>query len=251
MYRSLYQILRPRIEAKATGTLRLLHASRQSGTIHLAKGKMVAIKQGDLEGIEAAKVLFRWINVAVIYMEGEAVADSGEERLNTMAALDQLKKIDAWVSTFKEQIGGCDAVFQFIGQQIDGTHQFTPRELNLSFLLDGKATVGDAQVQCGMSELDLLLTICKFIKHSLVREIRPHRPMEDRKRAHLQDQLQHTLSDITGPVASVIVNDAFQAIGAPPEELAQCDIPHLFSVVSLHLEEDEREAFNQWAATYK
>jgi hypothetical protein len=104
---------------------------------------------------------------------------------------------------------------------------------------------------CEMSELNVLLAISKFIKHGLARQIHPHQPMPAQERSDLLDQLQNTLSEITGPVASVIINDAFQAIGAQPEELARCDIQHLFTLVSLHLEEDEREAFDKWVASYQ
>ncbi len=250
MYRSLYKILKSKVDAKATGLIRLLHASGQQGAVELENGNVTGVEQGDLYGVDAAKRIIRWVNVAVTFVDGEALELPQEKRLNTQAALDQLQKIDARVKLFKEQIGGCDAVFQFIGQQIAGTHQFSPQELNLSFLLDGNASIKEVQAKTDLSELDVLLTVCKFIKHQLVRVVHPHQPMDADRRSVFLEQLENTLSDITGPVASVIINDAFEAIGAPAEELAECDISHLYAVIISHLEDDEKEAFTQWTQTF-
>lgn len=250
MYRSLYQILKPKVEAKESGVIKLLHASGQTGAILLEKGLLAGIVQEDNAGIEAANIIFRWVNVAVMFMQGESMELPQQKRLNTSTALDQLKKIDARVTVFKELIGGCDAVFKFIGQQIAGAQQFSPTELNLSFLLDGTRPIKEVLQKSELSELDLLLTVCKLLKTGLLKQIHPHQPMTEDKRSDFLDQLQNTLSDITGPVASVIVNDAFEAIGVLPEELAECDISYLFSVVSFHLEDDEKEAFSQWVKAY-
>lgn len=250
MYRSLYQILKPRIEAKESGVVKLLHASRQDGAVQLDKGAIVGLVQGDATGVDAARIMFRWVNVAAMFIQGETMSMPLQQRLNTSAILDQLKKIDPSIPVFKKVIGGCDAVFQFTGQQIAGTQQFSQQELNLSFLLDGKLALKEVQGKSDMSELDLLVTLCKLIKTGLVKVVRPHQSMDEQKRSELLDQIEDELSEITGPVASIIINDAFKAIGAPAEELAECDIPHLFSVISFHLEEDEREAFNRWVESF-
>lgn len=251
MYRSLYQILKPKIDAKASCVIRLLHASGKVGEIELDKGAIVAVTQDNLTDVEAAKVIIRWVNVAAKVLDGESLGPPQAKRLHTASTLQQLKKIDTRITSFKEQIGGCDAVFQFAGQQIAGTHNFSPQELNLSFLLDGKAPLKQVQENTDMGELDVLLTLCKFMQHDLVRVVQPHQPMDEGRRTAFLEQLENTLSDITGPVASVIIHDAFEAIGAPAEELAECDISHLYSVISSHLEDDEKEAFTQWAQTFK
>lgn len=250
MYRSLYQILKSKVGARTSGVLRLLHADGKQGAVELNQGMISGVVQDELQGVEAAKRIVRWVNVAVTFREGETLDPPQGLRLNAEAALDQLKKVDARIPQFKEQIGGCDAVFQFIGQQIAGTHQFSPQELNLSFLLDGNAPIKEVQQKTDLSELDVLLTMCKFIKHQLVRIVRPHQPMDAARRTAFLEQLENTLSDITGPVASVLIHDAFEAIGAPAEELAECDVTHLYAVIISHLEDDEKEAFIQWTNTF-
>jgi len=250
MYRSLYHIIQPKVEAKMSGVIKLLHASEQSGAIELEKGVLTAFVQGKHTGVDAAKIMFRWVNMAVMFTQDESLELPIQNRLNTKATLDQLRKIDARVTMFKELIGGCDAVFRFTGQQIDGEQQFTSKELSVSFILDGKASIKEAQQKSDMSELDLLVTICRLIKTGLVKEVRPHQPMAAEKRLGFLEGLENVLSDITGPVASVLINDAFQAIGAPPDKLAECDIPHLYSVIAFHLEDDEKEAFSEWVSAF-
>lgn len=251
MYRSLYQIIQPRVDARESGILKLLHASRQDGAVQLDKGSIVGLVQGAATGVEAAKIMVRWVNVAAMFIPGETMTLPLQKQLNTATILSQLKKIDPRIDLFKEMIGGCDAVFQFTGQQIAGTQQFTPQELNLSFLLDGRMALKEVQAKSDMAELDLLLTLCKLIKTGLVKVVRPHQPMAVEKRTALLEQIENELSEITGPVASVIIADAFKAIGAPPEALAECDIAHLFSVITIHLEDDEREAFARWVEAYE
>lgn len=250
MYRSLYQILNPKVDSKASGLLRVLHVSGQSAAIHLDQGALVGLVQGETVGIEAANTIFRWVNVAVVFESGETGPMPAQKRLNTAAVMNELKKVDARIAVFKELIGGCDAIFRFVGQQIDGAQQFTPQELSVSFLLDGKATLHEVQRRSQLNELDLLLIVCKLIKAGLLKPIRPHQPLEDKGRKAFLEELHNTLSDLTGPVATVIINDAFEAVGASAETLALCDIPHLFSVIALHLEEDEKQAFLGLAAKY-
>lgn len=251
MYRSLYNIVTHRVEQKSTGVLKLLHAGGQSGEIQFSDGAVCWIAQEELSGAEAANIIFRWINIAVIFLEGASINNPSRKRLNTDFILEQLKKVDTRVRMFKELIGGCDAVFRFTGQDIDGQHQFSPKDLSVSFLLDGKTSIKEAQKKSDLNELDMLVTICRLIKTGLVKKIHSHKPMAGEKRSVFLDELNDILSDITGPVASVIINDAFEAIGAPPEELAECDLPHLYSVVRHHLEEDERAEFTKWLETFK
>ena len=251
MYRSLYKIIKQRVEQKSTGVLRLFHASGQNGEIEFSNGTVIGLVTGGLSGTEAANIVFRWINIATMFNEGESIKNTAKKRLNTQSILDQLKKVDAWINVIKDRIDGCDAVFQFTGQSIDGEHQFSPKALNVSFLLDGQKSVRDVQQKSDLSELDVLLTICRLIKTGLVKQVHSHQPMTDEKRNLFIGELNDILSDITGPVASVIINDAFEAIGAPPEDLAECDLPHLYSVVKFHLEEDERAEFTKWLDTFK
>lgn len=251
MYRSLYKLVTYRVEQKSTGVLRLLHAGGQDGEIEFTNGAVSGIAVGEQSGAEAANILFRWINIAVMFLEGASIDCPSKKRLNTQAILEQLQKVDTRVRMFKELIGGCDAIFQFTGQDIDGQQQFSPKDLSVSFLLNGKTSIKEAQQKSDLSELDMLVTICRLIKMGLVKKVHSHEPMADEKRIVFLDELNDILSDITGPVASVIINDAFEAIGATPEELAECDLPHLYSVVNFHLEEDERAEFTKWLETFK
>jgi hypothetical protein len=250
MYRSLYQILNPKVESKASGLLRVLHISGQSAAIQLDQGVLVSLIQGKKVGLEAANTIFRWINVAVLFEPGETGQMPAQKRLNTAAVLNELKKVDARIAMFKELIGGCNAIFQFAGQQIDGAQQFTPQDLTVSFLLNGKATIKEVQCRSQLNELDLLVIVCKLIKAGLVRQIAAHQPMASKGRKAFLEELHNTLADITGPVASVLIADAFDAIGAPAETLAECDIPHLFALIALHLEDDEKKTLLRLAAQY-
>ena len=247
MYRSLYKIIAPKIEARESGVIKLLHADGEYGIIQLDKGEIVGLVQNDHTDKAAANIMFRWVNVAVVYDIDESQDLPIQKRISTDAALKQLKKIDPWISQFKKHIGGCEAVFKFIGQKISGEQNFTPQELNISFLLDGENSIKEVQGKYDMNELDLLLTICKLIKKGLIVQVRPHQPMDVDSRSDFLEKLNDKLSDITGPVASVIINDAFEAIGAPPEQLAQCDITHLYTTIAFHLEDDEKETFSTWA----
>lgn len=250
MYRSLYQTIKSKVDAKESGVIKLLNTAGQTGAIFLENGLLTAIVQGEDSGADAADIIFRWVNVAVMFMEGESPDAPQEKPPNTSAVMEQLKKIDERVAISKKLIGGCDTVFKFVGHKIAGAQKFTSKELGVSFLLDGTNSIKSVLQKSELNELDLFWTVCKLLKTGLLKEIKPHQPLAEDQRSAFIGQLENILSEITGPVASVIISDAFDAVDISPEELAECDISFLFSVVSFYLDDDEKEAFSQWVEAY-
>jgi hypothetical protein len=242
MYRSLYDIIHPLSQARATGRLTIYHGVAELAKIHLNDGKIGNLTLGQEEGPGAAKTLAKWVCVAHQFEPGQLKPDLPNHTIDTNHLLQHLKKIKGMLPTFRRDLGGNGAVFKFIAIG-EGEIAFTPVELKTSFLMDGQNTIQMVIEKSGLPELDVLLTICHFYKKGLAQKIQDHQTLPSEERQVLIGFLRRTLTDITGPVARELITDALVQMSNPQELLSKDEILLLLRMVTANLNDTESAHF--------
>ena len=242
MYRSLYNIIHPLSQERATGRLTIYHGVDELAEMHLNDGKIGRLMVGKHEGTSAARTLAKWVCVAHQFEPGPLKPDVPFHTVDINQWLQHLKKIKAMLPTFRRILGGNSAIFRFIAIG-DGEIAFTPDELKTSFLLNGQNTIEAVIQKSGLPELDVLITICRFYKKGLVQKSQDHQTLPSEERQVLLGFLRETLSDITGMVARELISDALVQMSNPQELLSKDEILLLLRMVSANLNDTERALF--------
>jgi len=63
--------------------------------------------------------------------------------------------------------------------------------------------------------------------------------------------LEDKLTELVGPAGSLLIEDAFSAMGMEPESLARDEIPQLLQEIGTQLDADERGALAGWSEEYR
>jgi hypothetical protein len=242
MYQSLYQILAPHIQSKATGCLTIHHGIDEKAELVLVQGRIRSIRVGDRTGIDAAKILVRWVSVAHTFLPGQAMPEDNGAGMDADALLKYFHQLEAPLSKFHNLLKGNSAVVRFVPID-DGEMSFNPSELKLSFALNGEKTIQDILQATDQSEFDVLAAICRFIQKGWAKTVRPHAPLSTEDKQSLFKFLITVLGDICGTGAEVRIAEALEAMHFPPEQFSQCDILLLLRLIALNLSAEEQERF--------
>jgi hypothetical protein len=242
MYRSLYDIIQPLARARVTGRLTIYHGVDELAKMQLQDGKIGSLTVGKYEGAAAAEALAKWVCMAYQFEPAQLKPDLPLHTIDSNQLLQHLKKIKGMLPTFRRVLGGNSAIFKFIAIG-DGEIAFNPVELRTSFLMDGQNPIQTVIEKSGFSELDVLITICRFYKKGLVQKIQDHQTLPSEERQVLIGFLRETLSDITGPVARELISDALAQMSNPQELLSKDEILLLLRMVTVNLNATERANF--------
>jgi hypothetical protein len=187
------------------------------------------------------------LNFTFFSSEEPVPEEKSNRQFNTLNILKQLSKIEKYIPTIQKNIGGNDTIFSFDRRAIGKEIHFSPRELAVSFALDGTHNVKKIIGQVGTPELEVLVILLRFIKNKAASKILSHSPLSEKRRNEYLQPLKELLAEVTGPVAPVIISQSLEAIEGGESALAFSDLPLLYATVSYHLEEDEREELAEYA----
>jgi hypothetical protein len=173
MYSSLHIILHPLIENTETGILAVEHGYGDKGTICLQKGSISAIAVGGRSGASAARTLAAWLSFSSEFTKTAIVADPLVRGVDARGFLDLLERIHRLAADINDNVPGNDALFKTIARKLDGERSFTPRELQVVMMLDGKTPVRDVVHSLGYPEFEVLYHISNFFKGGFVDLLSP------------------------------------------------------------------------------
>ena len=245
MYRSLYSVLKPLVDSSSSGVLEILHYSNDRGMIYLASGAIVRIKTSESQGTEAAETIFSWLSFFDQFKEKRL------KKKATPRSIQQTKKIMAYLARNDKKIkriidntDGCEAVFRPTRDDIESDKGFTPEEHDVARAIDGVKTVIEILIKSELSELEVLLIISSFVSKGIIEIATPHAPISNVENNRFFNILHDVLSDITGPVAEVLVDEVCDAMGMARENLCKSDIGPMLDFIRKRLDDDERDAFD-------
>ncbi|MCP4103446.1 MAG: hypothetical protein GY750_18790, partial [Lentisphaerae bacterium] len=209
---SLYETMKRKLGEKTSGCLYITNnTDGREGRIILVCGKIRAILVG--EDISDELNLLKWINISLSFSDKIPNIDLAAIRaIDTEKFMDALVKADAWINMVKKIIPGNHAVFRTIGMPSSRYEGFDARKLQISLVLKEKKTVSQVTDITGMTEREVLSGICWLHNHGLV-ELLSAESVFGKKKTDFLNVFRERLTDLIGPVANMVMEDAFESIG--------------------------------------
>jgi hypothetical protein len=235
------------VREKRTGFLALEGEFGFRAGIFMQAGKIVLVEDGKLYGAPAAKNIAKRIQLKATFHENQKPQERVKLDFTTAEFVQLLAKAEKAVTTFATVIPSREAVFA-LNRDEWGKQEVNPRELQILMTLDGQRTVRQVIAENGLPDLDVYHTIYRYHARGLVKRIASAKPLPADLRHQLLVSLQEQLADLIGPAAEAIIEEAFAAINASPDHLAQSEIPALCSAVRRHLDNTECVVFDKWVA---
>ena len=246
MYSSLYSILHPLLEAKATGALSLENKDGKKAEIFLTDGVIAGCTNGNVSGVNAARMVAKWLSFDHDFREGKIPNSVNESDLDNINYIELLSKINAIVAQANELVSHDNVRLKMKASDFSGKIKLSKNDLKIAALLNGKRTIAQVILEAGVTEFDFVYTIYKYKNLGLVKRVGSHLVMDDDERALLLKSMDEKLSGIVGPASSVITKEALDAIGAEEAYLGWRNVGKLINAISGHLDGNERQEFLEW-----
>ena len=157
-----------------------------------------------------------------------------------------LRKAEQTWESVRAAIPSWDAVFT-LDKERWRTENVTPIQMKVLNALNGQRSVRRVIQMTGLADLDVCRTIYRYFQRRVVRVVPEERPMETDLRNQLLDYMKQTLTDIVGPAADRVLNNAFDAIETRPDRLSDRQLSSLVTAICSKLDLKERRNFHSWA----
>ncbi len=246
MYRSLYSVIKPIINSKTSGTLDIVHYSNNPGRIYISSGAIVAIKTNEFQGTQAAREIFSWVSFLAQFKNKKLNIPPGtpNSARQTKKIMTHLSRINKKVVNIKKYISGCETVLRFDKAAMGETKYFTEDDLRVATAMDGSKTVLEILIDSELTELEMLMIISRFVEMDFTKVVKPHKLISIEKSDHFFKILSKTLSGITGPIAKVMVDEAYNVMGLTKNNLCRSDLGPLLNFIRKNLNKKEQKALN-------
>jgi hypothetical protein len=245
MYRSLHSVFKSIISSKSTGVLNITHYSNDRGIIYFSSGAIVRVKTNEFQGTQAAETIFSWISFFTQFTEKKLkITANANSVTQTEKIMAYLARIDKKIKAIIDNVEGCETVLSLTQSANDVKSDFTPEEQSLSFAIDGVKTIIEILVKSELSELAMLTILSGFVDRDIAEVKRLHSPIPIDANENFFSILLDVLSEITGPVAEVLLDEVLDAMGMEREDLSNSDIGPMLDSIQKRLDSDEQEEFN-------
>ncbi len=251
MYRALFSILKPLIFDGKSGVLRIDYKYEDRAFLYLKEGLVEQVETSRLKGLKAAHACMRWVSITTEFREGRADGYQPDPDIDTNAILSYLEKAAKNIGVITKYIPDDDTVFRVDASKLHQTTKLNAEDFKIALLLDGRRSVAEVLAMSGKSELAVLTHVCKLILAGVARPAPAREGMPDEERNDFLQALNKKLTELVGPAAYLLVEDAFHAMGTGPESLARDEIPRLLGEIGTLLETDEQEALVRWSKRYQ
>jgi hypothetical protein len=252
MYRPLHTIIKPLIDSKATGVLNIVHYSNERGRIYFSSGNIVRISIDELKGNEAAEKIFSWVSFFAKFTDKSLkITATPEDIKNTEKIINYLAKLKKIIEKIKINVQGCETVFQLNKAEMNNGKKLNQEEQSIAFAMNGTKTVIEILVKSRLSEFQVLSTISNLAENKIIGAVRSHGYLSGKESKRFFSILMEILSDITGPVASVIVDEVFDSMGITRENLCRSDMGPFLNFIRNKLDPDEQDALNPRDIVFK
>ena len=154
----------------------------------------------------------------------------------------------------KKIIPGNDAVFRTVRTPSPRYEGFDAQKLQISFALKGENTVSQVINTTDMTETEVLSAICWLHAHGLIELVSASESLSGKKKTDFLNAFRERLADLIGPVADMVMEDAFESIGTDnPDHLDSLDKPlimELKNAVCQQIDKKDAGIVNEWVSEY-
>ncbi len=250
MYQSLLSVLKPLVFNGKSGVLHVEYKYDDQARLYLKEGLVEQVETGRLQGQKAAYTCMRWVSISTDFQEGEQDGYTPDPAIDTNAILSYLEKAAKNIEVINKYIPDPDAVFRVDSGRLHRAKKLNAEDFKIALLLDGKRSLSEVLAISGKSELAVLTHACKLILAGVARPAPAKKSMPEKERNDFLHALQDKLTELVGPAGSLLIEDAFSAMGIDAESLAREDIPQLLQEIGTLLDAEEREALAGWSDEY-
>lgn len=250
MYRSLYEEVKPLIFNGESGILHISYEYGGAAKIVLNEGLIEGVLTEKNEGKGAMEAIAKWISISTRFSQNEKEIGSSLATIDTSSFLSILEKVHKIIQKINTVIPSNNAIFKGDTNKVDKHKRFSSVDFKIMLLLDGKRPLKKVVPESGYSELDVLISVYRLVSSDIAKFLSDSIPMPEKERADFVNTLSEKLMEFVGPAASILISDAFKALGHGPEMLSREEIPRLIESVYDPLEKKEQEALARWSLAF-
>jgi len=214
--------------------------------IYLWAGCVIHCGQDLHTGASAARSIAKRAITSTRFFPGVSPEILSPMNINTHDFLSMLRKSEQMWETVRSVIPSWEAVFA-LEKENWRTENVSPIQMRVLNTLNGRRSVRQVIRATGLPDLDVFRTIYWYLRRHLIRMIPEEKPMEYRFRDQLLNYMKQTLTDLVGPAADNLLDNAFNAIESRPEHLSDRQLSSLIRAIGSRLDIKERRNFNSWA----
>ena len=242
---------------KLIDILRLLESERKTGVLNLQRGKEKAeiyLDKGTLchaickdgVGEEAVFAILTWTDGKFNFTPDVTSEEKSITRDTSSLLKEGIKQLDEW-QNIKELIPSQDMVFKLSSKRAPDEVRLQHDEWSILSQIDGKKTVGDISEELKMAEHDSVRILYKLFSSGLIEvATEPQRKTQKIVDAVFFDFLEQQLTEILGPVTSVILEEEIKDMGEEKGSFPLGKVSLLVEKVSGDIADDmQRIAFQK------
>ena len=242
--------LKPLVFEGKSGVMLVRHKYNDQAQLFIKEGIIEGIETTTLNGKQAALTCSRWVNISTSFKEGSPGKFTPDQGINTNSFLSFLKKTANTIAVISKKIPDDTLILQMNPTKLSQTNKLNANDLKIALLLDGNRSIEDVLAIAGKPELPVLTHICRLILAGVTEEVVRKDVMVKHERTDFLDSLNDQLTELVGPVASILVEDAFEAIESQPDMLTKEEIPQLSTAISTHLDAADKSELHRWTTGY-
>ena len=247
MYKSIFSDLQPLVFGGESGVLDIRRQAGSHARIYLREGMIEGVTSGVLKGTKAAKTCAGWVNITSTFQEGAKPAPGGSGGVDTNTFLEILEKVDKRLSQVLEVVSSSDAIFRVDPDKLSSQGNYSAQDMKIALLLNGKRSVGEIIEKAGAAEIAVLISIYKLVRNGAASMVTDQKPMDPEKSEAFLSSLTEKLSDLVGPVADMLVDEALDDIGCGRETLSENQVPKVIDLICTHMDDKECAVIHSWA----
>ena len=234
---------------KLIDILRLLSQGKKSGQLRLERGGVggeIYFETGDIvhatcraeKGEEALFSVLTWMEGSFRFLP-ERRADEHSIETETSVLLDAgMRRIDEW-DQIKEIVPSPDIIFRLSSSRAPREVTIKQNEWRVLSEIDGKKSVGDISEDLGLRDYDAARMFYALFEVGLI-EVAAELKLRSKKTVDpgFLDFLEQRLTQIIGPVASVVLDEEIRAMGEERKQFPLDKASLLVDKISHDIDDD-------------
>jgi hypothetical protein len=228
-----------------TGVL-TLQRGKEKAEIYLDKGTLCHAICKDGVGEEAVFAILTWTDGNFNFTPDVTSEEKSITRDTSSLLKEAIKQLDEW-QNIKELIPSQDIVFKLSSKRAPDEVRLQHDEWSVLSQTDGKKTVGDISEELKMGGHDSARILYKLFSSGLIEvATEPQRKAQKIVNAGFFDFLEQQLTEILGPVTSVILEEEIKDMGEEKDSFPLGKVSLLVEKVSGDIADDtQRIAFQK------
>ncbi len=242
---SLIEILKLIHSGKMSGRLMMTN-SYGKGELFVKEGEIIHCLAGSSLGETALSTMLGWIEGRFKFESGIDAPDISIKTPTERLLVDSTQKIQDW-QNIKKVVTSIHNIFALAGGTAGGKVNLEAREWEILSQVNGSRTVGEIMEITGKDEYSVAKVLFQLHSAGLVKKLdKPLNPATATVEKKILETVEQKLTNIIGPMASIIIDEAVDELGVTLDAFPQNKIAAFIERISLDIKnEEQRLNFSQ------